>query len=121
MTQARPEPKTSGSYGAATSCCPCRTPPRLCAYTLQDEGERIIFVIPWLDGHFLMVGTTDVPQSGDPDRAVCSPEEKAYLLGAYNRYFARAGGPATEVTSSILVGPANPSWRSEQIPKPPEP
>ena len=75
---------------------PMPEPAELCAYTLQDEGERIIFVIPWLEGHFLLIGTTDVPQGGDPNRTVCSPEEKAYLLAAYNRYFARAGGPATE-------------------------
>ncbi|ODR99223.1 hypothetical protein AUC68_04235 [Methyloceanibacter methanicus] len=75
---------------------PMPEPAETCAYTLQDEGERILFVIPWLDGNFLMIGTTDVPQSGDPGRAVCSPAEKTYLLAAYNRYFAHAGGPATE-------------------------
>jgi glycerol-3-phosphate dehydrogenase len=42
-----------------------------------------------------MVGTTDVPHSGDPEAAVCSAEEQAYLLAAYNRYFLTPQGPAT--------------------------
>ena len=45
-------------------------------------------MIPWLEGRFLMVGTTDVAHEGDPGEARCSEEEKAYLLAAYNRYFA---------------------------------
>ena len=71
-------------------------PPQLDAFTLQDEEERVIFVIPWLGGRFLIVGTTDVPHEGDAGTARCSPEEAAYLLAAYNRYFAHPGGPATE-------------------------
>lgn len=75
---------------------PMPDPAETCAYTLQDEGERIIFTIPWLGRHFLMIGTTDIPQSGAPGHAVCSAEEKTYLLAAYNRYFARDAGPAAE-------------------------
>ena len=71
-------------------------PPQTDAYTLQDEEERVIFVIPWLGARFLIVGTTDVPHQGDPGDAKCSAEEKAYLLDAYNRYFADPRGPATE-------------------------
>jgi glycerol-3-phosphate dehydrogenase len=65
------------------------------AYTLQDKEDRVIFVMPWLDRRFLMVGTTEVPEQGDPGRAACSAEEQAYLLDAYNRYFAPGSGPAT--------------------------
>jgi len=65
------------------------------AYTLQDAEDRVIFVMPWLDGRFLLIGTTEVPERGDPAAAACSPEEQAYLLEAYNRYFAGASGPAT--------------------------
>src|SRR5262249_27721277 len=71
-------------------------PPQTDAYTLQDEEDRVIFVIPWLGGRVLIVGTTDVPHRGDPGDATCSLEEKAYLLDAYNRYFANPGGPVTE-------------------------
>jgi len=71
-------------------------PPQVDAFTLQDEEDRVIFVIPWLDARFLIVGTTEVPHQGDAGAARCSPEEMAYLLAAYNRYFGQARGPATE-------------------------
>jgi glycerol-3-phosphate dehydrogenase len=66
---------------------PMPDPSQLEAYTLQDEEERIVFVIPWLGGRFLIIGTTDVPHQGDPTGAHCSNAEQAYLLAAYNRYF----------------------------------
>jgi glycerol-3-phosphate dehydrogenase len=71
-------------------------PPQADAYTLQDQEERVVFVIPWLGGRFLIVGTTDVPHEGAPGAACCSDAERAYLLDAYNRYFAHPGGPATQ-------------------------
>jgi glycerol-3-phosphate dehydrogenase len=71
-------------------------PPQTDAYTLQDQGERVVFVIPWLGERFLIVGTTEVPHQGDPGEARCSAEEQAYLLAAYNRYFAPPRGPATD-------------------------
>ncbi len=64
------------------------------AYTLQDPEDRVVFVMPWLNGRFLIVGTTEIPERGDPAAAACSPEEQAYLLDAYNRYFASPAGPA---------------------------
>ena len=65
------------------------------AYTLQDKEDRVIFVLPWLDNRFLIVGTTETPQQDDPGSAACSAQEQAYLLDAYNRYFASSNGPAT--------------------------
>ncbi|WP_045368768.1 glycerol-3-phosphate dehydrogenase [Methyloceanibacter caenitepidi] len=91
-----PSPKNIRFVRGSHIVLPMPDPPETCAYTLQDEGERIIFTIPWLAGNFLMIGTTDIPQAGAPGHAVCSAEEKKYLLDAYNRYFARAGGAATE-------------------------
>jgi glycerol-3-phosphate dehydrogenase len=70
--------------------------PQSDAYTLQDQEERVVFVIPWLGERFLIIGTTDVPHHGDAATAQCSAEEATYLLAAYNRYFAHPGGPATE-------------------------
>jgi glycerol-3-phosphate dehydrogenase len=60
------------------------------AYTLQDQKDRVVFVLPWLDKRFLIVGTTEIPEQGDPAAAVCSGKEQAYLLEAYNRYFGSA-------------------------------
>ncbi|MGC2410254.1 MAG: glycerol-3-phosphate dehydrogenase [Methyloceanibacter sp.] len=70
-------------------------PPEANAYTLQDQEDRVVFVLPWLNSRFLIVGTTEIPERGDPGAAVCSAQEQDYLLEAYNRYFAAAGGPAT--------------------------
>ena len=99
----------ASSIDAMTATAPALPPPRLvrgshivlpmpdpadaCAYTLQDDGERVVFVIPWLENRFRIVGTTDVPHEGDPEHVACSPEETAYLLAAYNRYFAGSRGP----------------------------
>lgn len=69
---------------------PMPDPPQTDAYTLQDEEDRVVFVLPWLERRFLIVGTTEVPHQGDPSEARCSEEESAYLLDAYNRYFNQA-------------------------------
>ena len=83
------------SCAAATSCCECLSRPRPTPIRCKTPTDRVIFVLPWLDGRFLIVGTTDVPHTGDPGAASCSAEEEAYLLAAYNRSFARPAGPAT--------------------------
>lgn len=56
------------------------------AYILQNEDERIVFVIPYED-EFSLVGTTDVDYEGDPKKAKISPEETSYLLGIVNAHF----------------------------------
>jgi glycerol-3-phosphate dehydrogenase len=66
------------------------------AYTLQDTEDRVIFVLPWLDRRFLIVGTTEVVESADPATVACSLQEQAYLLDAYNRYVVPPDGPATD-------------------------
>lgn len=58
------------------------------AYILQNEDERIVFVIPYED-EFSLIGTTDVDYTGDPKLATCSDEEKDYLLDLVNSYFKR--------------------------------
>jgi len=96
MAKAAPPPEDLRLVRGSHIVLPMPDPAELDAYTLQDEGERIVFVIPWLDARFLIVGTTDVPHEGDPGAAHCSPEEKAYLLHAYNRYFSNPHRPMTE-------------------------
>ncbi|SFR74233.1 homodimeric glycerol 3-phosphate dehydrogenase (quinone) [Marinobacter daqiaonensis] len=58
------------------------------AYILQNEDERIVFVIPYED-HFSLVGTTDVDYKGNPSEARISDEETHYLLDIVNDYFKR--------------------------------
>ena len=56
------------------------------AYILQNEDQRIVFVIPYLD-RFSMIGTTDVEYRGDPAEVAISEEEIDYLLRISNAHF----------------------------------
>jgi glycerol-3-phosphate dehydrogenase len=56
------------------------------AYILQNEDNRIVFVIPYED-NFSLVGTTDVDYQGDPRDVTISPEETDYLIAVVNRHF----------------------------------
>jgi len=53
---------------------------------LQNEDQRIIFVIPWNDA-FSIIGTTDVEYHGDPQEVKIDENEINYLLNVYNHYF----------------------------------
>lgn len=56
------------------------------AYILQNEDQRIVFVIPYED-NFSLIGTTDVEYSDDPTQACISDEEIDYLLKITNEHF----------------------------------
>jgi len=57
-------------------------------YFFQGGDGRIIFAIPYEDD-FTLIGTTDQDHQGDPDQAVCTPEEQDYLCAFASEYFAR--------------------------------
>ncbi|WP_114192999.1 glycerol-3-phosphate dehydrogenase [Edaphovirga cremea] len=56
------------------------------SYILQNEDNRIVFVIPWLD-EFSIIGTTDVEYHGDPKDVKIDDKEISYLLKVYNNHF----------------------------------
>ncbi|WP_298769445.1 glycerol-3-phosphate dehydrogenase [uncultured Shewanella sp.] len=56
------------------------------AYILQNEDQRIVFVIPY-HNDFSLIGTTDVEYQGDPSKVAISNEEKAYLIKLVNQHF----------------------------------
>lgn len=56
------------------------------AYILPNTDGRVVFVLPWLDD-FSLIGTTDIEIQGDASQAICSDEEKAYLIEACNQFF----------------------------------
>lgn len=58
------------------------------ALILQNDDQRVVFVIPFEDV-FSLIGTTDVNISGDPRSATISDEEVDYLCRAVNRYLVR--------------------------------
>lgn len=56
------------------------------AYILQNEDQRIVFCIPYLD-RFTLVGTTDREYSGDPAKVAITEAETDYLLNVVNAHF----------------------------------
>ncbi|WP_017349992.1 glycerol-3-phosphate dehydrogenase [Pantoea sp. A4] len=56
------------------------------AYILQNEDNRIVFVIPWMD-EFSIIGTTDVEYKGDPKDVRIDDNEIDYLLKVFNGHF----------------------------------
>ncbi|MBW3695975.1 glycerol-3-phosphate dehydrogenase [Vibrio sp. T187] len=58
------------------------------AYILQNEDQRIVFVIPYLD-KFSIIGTTDVEYKGDPRKVSISEKETEYLLDVVNKHFVK--------------------------------
>jgi len=74
------------------------------AYILQNEDDRIVFVIPYED-NFSLIGTTDVEYEGNPKEAKISPEETTYLLKIVNSYFERQLEPSDVVWSYSGVRP----------------
>lgn len=74
------------------------------AYILQNEDDRIVFVIPY-EEHFSLIGTTDVNYEGDPSLARISAEETNYLLRVVNAYFRHQLAPDDVVWSYSGVRP----------------
>src|SRR2546426_7858169 len=62
--------------------------PEAALYTEAVDG-RPFFVIPWNEQ--VLVGTTEVPDRGDPAKAQPSADEIEYLLGSTLKLFPRAG------------------------------
>ncbi len=56
-------------------------------FLFQNDDRRVLFALPY-QGEFTLFGTTDTPYEGDPYGAKMDDEERDYLLGAVNRFFA---------------------------------
>lgn len=56
------------------------------AYILQNDDQRIVFAIPYLN-KYTLIGTTDKEYLGDPNSVEITDEEIAYLLDASNDHF----------------------------------
>ena len=57
-----------------------------CAYILQNEDQRIVFVIPFEDDYSL-IGTTDEEYTGNIKDVKISKQEISYLINITNHYF----------------------------------
>ena len=74
------------------------------AFILQNDDRRVVFMIPYGDLHTL-VGTTDIPVTGEYTHPVASAAEVEYLCRAVNRYLARPARPADVVWKYSGVRP----------------
>jgi glycerol-3-phosphate dehydrogenase len=74
------------------------------AFLLQNDDRRVVFMIPY-EQRYTLVGTTDVPEPGEPDAAAASEEEVAYLCRAVNRYLAKPVAAADVVWRYAGVRP----------------
>jgi glycerol-3-phosphate dehydrogenase len=72
--------------------------PTAALYTEASDG-RPIFVIPWNDQ--ILMGTTEVPDNGDPGKAKPSEDEIEYLLHSLGSLFPGAGVTASDIRYSF--------------------
>jgi glycerol-3-phosphate dehydrogenase len=56
------------------------------AYLMQSPDKRVVFALPFED-RFTIIGTTDVPYTGDPARVAIDAEETRYLLELAGHFF----------------------------------
>jgi glycerol-3-phosphate dehydrogenase len=61
-------------------------------YIFQNADRRIVFALPF-EGEYTLIGTTDMPFSGEPSGVSPSSEEIDYLCRAANAYFRAQIGP----------------------------
>ncbi|GAA3925449.1 glycerol-3-phosphate dehydrogenase [Litoribacillus peritrichatus] len=74
------------------------------AFILQNEDQRIVFVIPYLE-KFSLIGTTDVEYQGNPSDVTISAEEVDYLLSVTNKHFKHKLTPADLIWTYSGVRP----------------
>ena len=74
------------------------------AFMLQNPDGRIVFTIPYQE-QFTLVGTTDVPFTGDPTKVSIASDEVLYLCNTVNSYFRRHIAPADVKWSYAGVRP----------------
>lgn len=74
------------------------------AYLLQSPDGRVVFAIPY-EGQYTLVGTTDVPYSGDPRRVDIDAAETSYLLACLNRFLRRPASAEDIVSTYAGVRP----------------
>jgi len=74
------------------------------AFMLQNPDGRIVFTIPYQE-QFTLVGTTDVPFTGDATKVSISPDEVLYLCNTVNSYFRKHIAPSDVKWSYAGVRP----------------
>jgi glycerol-3-phosphate dehydrogenase len=74
------------------------------ALILQNDDERVVFVIPF-ENDYSLIGTTDIAVDREPGSAAIGDDEVDYLCRAVNRYLAKRCTPDAVVWSYTGVRP----------------
>ncbi|WP_296252078.1 glycerol-3-phosphate dehydrogenase [Pseudomonas sp. UBA4194] len=74
------------------------------AHILQNEDQRIVFTIPYLD-RFTILGTTDREYTGDPAKVEITDGETDYILKVVNAHFKKQVSRADIVRTYSGVRP----------------
>jgi glycerol-3-phosphate dehydrogenase len=74
------------------------------AYILQNEDNRIVFVLPYLDD-YSVIGTTDVEYKGDPSKVAIDQQEIEYLCDIANQHFVKQVSPDDVISTWSGVRP----------------
>lgn len=75
------------------------------AYFFQNGDGRIMFAIPYEQGKFTLIGTTDVPFEGDRADVKITDDEIEYLCAGASEYYQRAITPEDVVHTYSGVRP----------------
>lgn len=74
-------------------------------FIFQAGDGRIVFAIPYENGRYTLIGTTDLPFDGDLNQVSASPDEIAYLCDLANEYFEQQISPTDVVSTYSGVRP----------------
>ncbi|MDB1123508.1 glycerol-3-phosphate dehydrogenase [Vibrio algarum] len=74
------------------------------AFILQNEDNRIVFVLPYLDD-YSVIGTTDVEYTGDPSKVAIDQDEINYLCDIVNQHFVKPVSPKDVISTWSGVRP----------------
>jgi glycerol-3-phosphate dehydrogenase len=78
--------RISPAKGVHVSVPAARLPADVAAVLAVPGDRRSIFVVPFEDGPFTYIGTTDTTYEGSLDTPMCTSDDVAYLLAAVNTW-----------------------------------
>ena len=84
MTEGKPSHRITPAKGVHVSVARERLPADVAAVFSVPNDRRSVFVVPFQDGPYTYIGTTDTAYEGSLDEPLCTPDDVAYLLGAVN-------------------------------------
>lgn len=84
MTEGQPSHRITPAKGVHVCVARDRLPTDVAAVFSVPHDRRSVFVVPFEDGAYTYVGTTDTAYDGSLDEPLCTPSDVAYLLRAVN-------------------------------------